>query len=85
MNDNFLAPFIAFITLLQGANLINVGFKIFGILTIVLYDIWSIVSFQELRKLNYNYQDEQNYLLFALAYLQLLIGGILFLYAIFLL
>jgi len=85
MSSNLFAPFLAFISILQETNILNAGFKIVGIITIILYSIWAVVFYQELRKLNYNYKDEQNYVLFAAAYLQLAIGGVLFLYAIFLL
>ena len=85
MSSSLFAPFLAFISILQETNILNAGFKIVGIITIILYSIWAVVFYQELRKLNYNYKDEQNYVLFAAAYLQLAIGGVLFLYAIFLL
>ena len=85
MSNTLFSSLVTFITSLPNASFLMLGFKIVGIITIILYDIWSIVSFQELKKLNYNYQDEFNYVLFAIAYLQLLIGGMLFLYAVFLL
>lgn len=85
MSNTLFSSLVAFISSLSNANFLVLGFKIVGIITIVLYNIWSIVSFQELKKLNYNYQDEFNYVMFAIAYLQLLIGGMLFLYAVFLL
>jgi hypothetical protein len=85
MSSDALAPFLVFISVLQNTDLFGAGLKIMGIVTVVLYIIWTLVFYQELRKLNYNYKDEQNYILFAAAYLQLVMGVVLLLYAIFLL
>ncbi|MFA6005602.1 MAG: DUF5657 family protein [Patescibacteria group bacterium] len=85
MDNNLFAPFLILISAIQGINILDTGFKIVGIITIILYNVWAMVFYQELRKLNHNYKDEQNYVFFAAGYLQLVIGFVLLLYALFLL
>lgn len=84
-SNNIITFIVGLVTYFSQTNLVALGFKTVSIITMVLFNIWSIVTLQEVRKLNYNYRDDQNYLLFVGAYLQMLIGGILFLYAVFLL